>query len=81
MKNMKNLIYSLTTALIFAFSISTFAQFPPPPNNNNGAPSDGSTPVGGGGAPIGSGLVVLLALGAGYGAKKIYSSSKKKLAE
>lgn len=77
---MKKVIYSFSTVLIFAFSIAAFAQTPPPPNNNNGAPSGGNTPVGGG-APIGSGLIVLLALGTGYGAKKVYSFRRKKLAE
>ncbi len=78
---MKKIIYSLLTATVIAFSISVMAQSPPPPNGGNGAPTPGgNTPVGGG-APVGSGLVVLLALGAGYGAKKIYSSTKRELAE
>lgn len=36
----------------------------------------GNHPVGGT-APIGSGLVILLALGAGYGSKKVYDARKK----
>jgi hypothetical protein len=31
----------------------------------------------GGGAPIGSGIALLLSLGAGYGIKKVYSHRKK----
>ncbi len=51
-----------TLACITWFSISVIAQ-PPPPDHGE----DEDQP-----APIGSGLVVLLALGAAYGAKKIY---------
>ncbi len=36
----------------------------------------GNTPVGGY-APIGSGLIILLSLAAGYGSKKIYNARKK----
>ena len=39
-------------------------------------PMPGNIPVGGN-APIGSGLVILLALGAGYGSKKVYNARKK----
>jgi len=59
----------------------SFAQTPPPPNGNGGNTSSlGNTPVAGG-APIGSGLLILVALGAGYGAKKVYDFKKHKLAE
>ena len=77
---MKKIMFSLMTAIVFAFSISVMAQSPPPPNGGNGAPSGGNTPVGGG-APIGSGIVLLITLAAGYGTKKVYSSTKRKLAE
>ena len=40
----------------------------------------GGTPVGGF-APIGSGLVILLALGASYGTKKLYNARKKRILE
>jgi len=59
---------------------SSFAQTPPPPNGNGGAPSGDNTPVGGG-APIGGGLLILMALGAGYGAKKVYDFKKQNLTE
>ena len=43
-----------------------------------GDPSGGGTnPPVGGYAPIGSGLIILLALGAGYGSKKVYNARKK----
>ncbi|NCA84625.1 MAG: hypothetical protein EOM83_03525 [Clostridia bacterium] len=61
-----------TAAIIFLFSIATLcispviAQNPPPPP----PPHGGTTNVPGGGAPIGEGLVVLVALGAAYGWRK-----------
>jgi hypothetical protein len=39
----------------------------------------GVNPPVGGYAPIGSGLVILLALGAGYGSKLVYNARKKLL--
>jgi hypothetical protein len=43
-----------------------------------GDPSGGGTnPPVGGYAPIGSGLIILLAMGAGYGTKKVYDARKK----
>jgi hypothetical protein len=38
----------------------------------------GSTPVGGG-APIGGGLLILLSLAIGYGAKKVFDARQKVL--
>jgi hypothetical protein len=34
---------------------------------------------GGGGAPIGSGMVLLIAMAAGYGGKKVFSERKRDL--
>ena len=75
MKSIKKFI----TAAIFIFAISArSAQTPPPPNGNGGDPTgSGNTPVGGG-APIGSGIVILLALGASYGGKKVYDYKMQK---
>ena len=73
---MKNTIYGLVIIVFMAFTHAGFSQTPPPPNNGNGTPNGGSnTPVGGG-APIGSGLAVLLALGAIYGSKKVFDLNK-----
>ncbi len=49
------------------------AQEPPPPPPDHG----GTGNVPGGGAPIGSGLLVLIALGAAYGGKMVYEMRKK----
>jgi hypothetical protein len=53
-------------------------------NSVMGQPMPGGDPSGGGinppvggYAPIGSGLIILLSLGAGYGSKKLYNARKK----
>jgi hypothetical protein len=77
---MKAIFKILTIAVFFLmFNGVANAQAPPPPEGSGGQSGSGNVP--GGGAPIGSGLVVLLALGAGYGAKKVYNFRKSKLAE
>lgn len=73
---MKKNIYTVLTGLMLIFSVTAFSQSPPPPNGGNGAPTGGNTPVGGG-APIAGGIGILLALGAGYGIKKVYQFNKK----
>ena len=65
---MRTLKKIITTA-IFIFATSALplqadAPPPPPPGHN----TTGNVP--GGGAPIGSGMAILLALGAAYGGKK-----------
>ena len=59
----------LTVLLLFVFGLSAMGQ-PPPPGQHGG--NDDVQP-----APIGSGLAILIALGAAYGAKKIYVARKK----
>jgi hypothetical protein len=62
----KNLIHLFLTALMVLFILSAiYAQDPPPPPGDPSG-SGGNPPVGGG-TPVGSGLVMLLALAAGYG--------------
>lgn len=72
-----------TTLLAATLFLGLFlgAQTPPPPNGNRGNPDQGgNTPVGGG-APIGGGVALLIALGMGYGAKKVYDYRKRSLIE
>lgn len=68
----------LLTVFFITFTValnSLFAQPMP-----GGDPSGGGTnPPVGGYAPIGSGLIILLAMGAGYGTKKVYDARKKLL--
>jgi hypothetical protein len=70
-KNLKRLIVAL--GVIFPLMLT--AQ-PNPGQNSNGTPNGGD-PIGGGGAPLGTGIGILLALGGAYGAKKVYDIRKK----
>ncbi len=60
---------TLLAALPVLFMISAAIAQPPPPDDHG---EDMNQP-----APIGSGIAILLALGAGYGAKKVYNARKK----
>lgn len=68
---MKNIIKTLAVSLILALAlfISTPVQADPPgmPDNHG---TDGDVP--GGGAPIGSGIVLLIAMASAYGSKKAF---------
>lgn len=68
----KNIFIFLAAAIIFlcAGSSSVFADDPNPPIVPGEHGMAGDVPVG---APIDGGLSILLVLGAGYGAKKLYS--------
>ena len=58
-----------TLALVLTLSLGAIAQ-PPPPDQHG---SDENEPS----APVGSGLLILLAMGAAYGAKKVYDARKR----
>jgi hypothetical protein len=78
MKRIKNNIigFFLVLTLFFAASVSVAqTQAPPPPGHGTTDPT-----VPGGGAPVGEGIVFLVAMGAAYGARKVYSM-RRKLAE
>ncbi len=72
MKKNINIFIFLATVIIFLCvgSVSAFADDPNPPIVPGDHGHAGDVPVG---APIDGGLYVLLILGAGYGAKKLYS--------
>jgi hypothetical protein len=61
--------------MFFALPLLTIADPPPPPGASGAAPGGGQTPVG---APIDGGLGILLALGLGYGGRKLYDARKTK---
>ena len=61
------------TAILTISGFSLLAQAPPTPPENAG----GSGGPVGGGAPIGSGLVLLISLAAGYGGKKVFDARKR----
>jgi len=58
------------TAILMISGFSLLAQAPPTPPEN---PSNGGGGPVGGGATIGSGLVLLIAMAAGYGGKKVFT--------
>jgi hypothetical protein len=74
---MKKAIKILLLSVFFiTFTVSLnniFAQ----PLPGGDPSSGGNNPPVGGYAPVGSGLIILLALGAGYGSKKVYNAKKK----
>ena len=70
-KAILNLI--LVGLLIIVPLITVTASAPPPPPPG---PGTGEEPIGGA-APVGSGLVLLISMGAAYGAKKVYDARKR----
>ncbi|MCF8365619.1 MAG: hypothetical protein K9H16_07555 [Bacteroidales bacterium] len=77
---MKTIFYSFILVVLMTFTSTTFSQTPPPPNGGETPGQGGNTPVGGG-APISGGISILLAMGAVYGAKKVYNHLKRNPAE
>ena len=72
-KIMNNFLKAFAISLFILFSYSAIADNPPPP------PGSGSNTQAnklGGKAPVGSGLLLLIGLGAAYGGKKIYDNKK-----
>ena len=68
----------ILSVFLMISGLALIAQAPPaPPSSAN---QGGTGPVGGG-APIGSGIVLLITLAAGYGGKKVYDFRKNNLAE
>lgn len=62
----------LLLSLVIMFSLASIAQPPLPPGDGpEGEPEDWQP------APIGGGIAVLIALGAVYGAKKVYDARRK----
>jgi len=73
--SIKFLFLGVLMALFCSISYSVYADDPNPPIVPGDHGHAGDVPVG---APIDGGLSILLILGAGYGAKKIYSRRKEK---
>jgi hypothetical protein len=76
---MKKAILNLIITGLFVIVpvIIVTASAPPPPPPPPGGPGGGDNPIGGGAAPIGSGIVMLISMGAAYGAKKVYDARKR----
>ena len=69
-------VWLISIILIISSSYFVLAQPAPPAEHGSG-----DNKPAGGGAPIGSGVALLVALGAAYGSKKVYDFRKHKLAE
>jgi len=54
-----------------------FMAAQPNPGQNSGGSAVGGNPIGGASAPLGGGIALLLTLGAGYGANRVYKARKK----
>lgn len=65
----------ILTVVFFGYSLITLADPPGPPSPGGSPTGSGGTPVG---APIDGGLGILLAMGAGYGARKFSQARKEK---
>ena len=73
----KAILNLIITGLFIVVPVVIASASAPPPPPPPGGPGGGDQPIGGGAAPIGSGLVMLVSMGAAYGAKKIYNARKK----
>ena len=60
--------------ITFTVALNSLIGQPMPGGDPSGG---GVNPPVGGYAPIGSGLIILLAMGVGYGTKKVYNARKK----
>lgn len=79
MKNTHFFFKAFTLALFLCSVATLSAQEPPPPPSGGGHAQQGNQPPGGG-SPVGSGIVLFIALAIGYGGKKVYDI-RRKLAE
>jgi len=70
---MKKIKIIFTGIFFIIFSTGIVAQGPPPPPGEHGTDTDKGP---GGSAPISTGLIILLSLGAAYGGRKVYNLIK-----
>jgi hypothetical protein len=75
----KSIIAIVLTGFFFVLSVVVTAQTNSPPENPGGDPEPdvGTNWAMGGSAPIGGGTLILMALGAAYGSKKVYKIIKE----
>jgi hypothetical protein len=66
---------TLILTLFLGWGLLAMAQGPPPPPGGHGATTN-QAPDNGGTAPIGSGIAILLTLGAAWGGRKVYQAYK-----
>ena len=78
MKNIANYLkFTIIFILLIGWNLAAMAQGPPPPPDGGHGQGDNQSPGTGGGAPIGSGIALLLSLGAAWGGKKVYMAYKE----
>lgn len=73
-------ILFMTVLIIAATVVLNTAFGQPMPGGDPGPGGQGGTPVGGY-VPIGSGMIMMLIMGAVYGTRKIYNATKKRILE
>ena len=71
-------VFKVLVVSAFLLAGPIFLSAQPQPASATGGGTSGSGPIGGA-APIGGGLIIMLTLGAAYGAKKVYNIRKKSL--
>ncbi len=76
-----NLLKTFAILLLVGTSYTVMAQPPPPPGGGGGESTRGQANKLGGNAPIGGGVLILLALGLAYGGKKLYDNRKEEAKE
>ena len=77
MKTLHKVIAIVLIVLATTATTNLMAQAPPPPPPDHGQTGNQN----GGNAPVGSGVFILLVLGATYSGKKIYDQKKEILEE
>ncbi len=76
---MKKMLIQITLIVVFSLPMDyqiNAQQSPPDPPGSHG--QSGNQEAGSNSAPIGSGLGILLVLGAAYGGKKVYKAWQQK---
>ncbi len=68
-------ILSATVFILMASALFSSLNAQPNPGQNGNGGNVGGPPIGGG-APLGSGIVMLVVLAVGYGARKVYDARK-----
>ena len=78
-KVLKPLIFSLILLGSLVFSQISFSQAPPPPPSGSDKGGSGNKAPGrGGGAPVVGGVIVAMALAAGFGGWKLFKVKQEK---
>jgi hypothetical protein len=77
-KALKPLLFSLILLGSVAFSQISFSQAPPPPPPPSGDKGGSGNKAPGGGAPIEGGVIVALAMAAGFGGWKLFKVVQEK---